>query len=303
MIAVVLGFILGIVLGSFSKAAADRLGKNKSLLGRSYCLRCKREIRWYDLFPIVSFLVLRGKCRYCHSRIPLGDFLTEVTLGIVTAGLFYISLPSDLTPLLSLDWSVGLFAVKIIFMLFITTVATVIFWTDLETGYILDKITYPASIIAVLYLLLISSIQSLNLYQGLQQSTLGKYLLPPYTNYLWVHLQRIWQPAYLAVVTAIALSSFFALLIIVTRGKGMGWGDVKYVFFIGLVLGFPKGLIAVFLAFLLGAFVSMVLIVASKKHFGQTIPFGPFLSLGTIISLFFTPQILNWFLFSLKLGY
>lgn len=303
MVAAVLGFIIGMVLGSFSKAAADRLGKEKSILGRSYCLRCKKTLKWYDLFPILSYLSLKGKCRYCHERIPLGNFLTEVIFGAIAAGVFYLSLPTDLTSLLSWNWSVALLSLSLVFKLFIIVIATIIFWTDLETGYILDKITYPASVVAVLSLIIASSIKSISLYQGLQQSALGKYLLPPHTNYLWFHLQLIWQQALFAVAAGAGMALFFALLIVITRGRGMGWGDVKYVFFIGLALGFPNSLIAVFLAFLLGAVFSVVLILANKKHFGQTIPFGPFLSLGMIAVLFFTPQIINWLLSSLNLGY
>lgn len=288
MLAAVFGFIIGVVLGSFSKAAADRLGKDKTLLGRSYCLNCKHNLRWYDLFPILSFAALRGKCRYCHDKIPVSNFLTEVILGLICAGLFYVSFPSDLSFVLSINWNNELLFLNLLFKLFVIMVATIIFWTDLETGYILDKITYPASIVSVLYLIASSSIQSISLYQGLQQSVLGKYLLPPYTNYLWFHLQLIWQPALFAVLSAFAMSLFFALLIVITRGKGMGWGDVKYAFFMGLALGFPSSVLAVFLAFLSGAVISIVLLLINKKHFGQTVPFGPFEVLGScvFISLF-----------------
>lgn len=85
-------------------------------------------------------------------------------------------------------------------------------------------------------------------------------------------------------------------LIAVTKGKGMGGGDVKLGVLMGLGLGFPQSILAVILAFLSGAIVSLILISGGKKHFGQTIPFGPFLVLGSLITLFWGNRILDWYL-------
>lgn len=85
-------------------------------------------------------------------------------------------------------------------------------------------------------------------------------------------------------------------LILVTGGKGMGGGDVKLGAFLGLMLGFPNALVALMLAFLSGAIISLVLIVLGRKHFGQVIPFGPFLVLGSLIALFWGNQIIDWYL-------
>lgn len=257
MSAAIFGFIIGVVLGSFIKATADRVILNKSLWGRSYCLHCKKRLQWYDLIPLFSCLVLRGKCRYCHRKIPFGDFLTEIILGLVVGVLFWLRVSPVLNPP---------FLSELIFQLFIIVILSLIFIIDLKTGLIPDLVTYPASIIALFYLFLSS---------------------------LW---QGAWTPALWAVLSGLGLAGIFTLLIILTQGKGMGWGDVKYVLFLGLALGFPNSLVAVFLAFLTGAVVSLALIVFGKKHFGQTVPFGPFLSLGALISLLFGSQIINWYL-------
>ena len=76
----------------------------------------------------------------------------------------------------------------------------------------------------------------------------------------------------------------------------MGGGDVKLGAFIGVALGFPGAILALVLAFLSGAIFSVSLIVLGKKHFGQTIAFGPFLVLGSLVTLFWGDQILNWYL-------
>ncbi len=243
LITVAMGFVLGITLGSFVKATADRLVTEESLGGRSHCTSCKKVLAWYDLLPFVSYLLLQGKCRYCHKKIPFDLFLTEVVLGVLTAGLFWINPVPNLS---------------LLFQLFILVVISIVFIVDLKTGYIFDKITYPVSIISGIYALFTQS--------------------------------------YLAFVCGLGLAVLFYLLIIVTKGRGMGFGDVKYVLFLGLALGFPNSLIAVMLSFFIGAIVALFLIVFGKKHFGQTIPFGPFLSLGALITLFWGQQILNWYL-------
>lgn len=282
---VVLGFVIGTILGSFAKALADRLRKQKSLRGRSYCEACKHKLAWYDLFPVFSYFMLKGRCRYCHKKIPFGNFLAEISLGILIAIMLLTSnIPLSL----------------LIFKIFIITILFILFLTDLKTGLLPDKITYPSVGIASGYWLLACGFNSWQLYESLKISPLGKYFLPPYSNYLWTLIYRIWQPALFALLTGIVLSLFFAFLIIITKGKGMGWGDVKFVLFIGIALGFPNSVIAVFLAFLTGAIFSIGLIIFGKKSFGQTIPFGPFLSLGAYIALIWGSEVLNWYLNSFK---
>lgn len=246
LITVAMGFVIGIILGSFVKATADRLMTEESLGGRSRCSHCKEALAWYDLLPLLSYLLLSGKCRYCHKKIPLDVFLTEIILGFVTAGLFWMYVTPNIN------------YINLIFQLFILAVISIVFIVDLKTGYIFDKITYPAIIIAGIYILLSQS--------------------------------------YLAFACGLGFAGLFYLLIVITRGKGMGFGDVKYVFFLGLALGFPNSIVTVMLAFLIGAIFSLFLIVFGKKHFGQTVPFGPFLSLGTLITLFWGTQMIVWYI-------
>lgn len=98
------------------------------------------------------------------------------------------------------------------------------------------------------------------------------------------------------ILTALGIAGFFYALILITKGKGMGGGDVKLGGFIGLGLGFPNGIVAIFLAFLLGAVFSIVALILRKKRLGQHIPFGPFLVLGSLIALFWGNSILDWYL-------
>ena len=90
--------------------------------------------------------------------------------------------------------------------------------------------------------------------------------------------------------------AFFLLLVVFSKGKAMGGGDIKLAVFMGLVLGLSKLAVALFLAFLTGAIVSLILIFVGKKRFGQTIAFGPFLVFGAYVALIWGQQILDWYL-------
>lgn len=296
------GFVIGTILGSFAKAVADRQQKQNSLRGRSYCMSCKHNLAWYDLFPVFSYLILLGKCRYCHKKIPIGNLLAELIMGLLITLLFVIQ-PVDIRLLLNPSLQSGIYILEIIFEVFLITTFFILFLTDLKTGLLPDKITYPSIFITIFYLLSVTSLKSWLLYESLKVNLIGKYFLPPYSGYVWTLIYRLWEPMLYGVLTGALASLFFAVLIIITRGKGMGWGDVKFVLFLGLALGFPNGVVAVFLAFLSGAIFSLVLLALGKKHFGQTIPFGPFLSLGAFIALLWGSQILNWYLNSFRLEY
>ena len=96
------------------------------------------------------------------------------------------------------------------------------------------------------------------------------------------------------IIAAFGAALFFVFIVLVTLGRGMGQGDVVLAFFIGLVLGVKATFLAMFLAFLTGAFISVVLILMGRKKFGNTVPFGPFLVFGFLISLFWSGPILSW---------
>lgn len=291
----VFGFIVGTILGSFVKALVDRTVSEVSLGGRSYCPGCKTTIRWYDLFPVVSFLLLGGRCRHCHKKIPGGIFLTEVVLGILSATVFWSVLPADfISSLATINWQTVLILLELIFKLFVVVILAALLLIDFKTGLLPNKITYPAAAIALVYLSGITALKSWIFYQQLIGNPFGKYLLK--TSYLLDNLQRIWLTAGGHLAAAGLVSLFFVLLIVVTRGRGMGWGDVKYVLFLGLALGFPNIIVAIFLAFLLGSIMALALIFLKRKKFGQTIPFGPFLSLGAFIALLWGDFLVNWYI-------
>lgn len=295
------GFILGLVLGSLVKALSDRSLSKKSFGGRSYCPNCKHKLAWCDLFPIFSYIFLQGKCRYCHEKIGIEYLLVEVSMGILVGFLFWQSF-QNLQPFDSLrslrifDFQFSISVFNLLFKTFFITILAILFLTDLKKMFIPDRIVIPSIFTGAISLLIITIYKIGYLYYYLSLSPIGQKLLPPYSDYFQRHALAAAEPFLYGVLMAILIGGFFLSLIIITRGKGMGGGDVKLGAFMGIMLGFPNALFALVLSFVTGAIFSVGLIIAGKKHFGQTIPFGPFLVLGSLIMLFWGNQIIEWYL-------
>lgn len=285
-------FLIGSIIGSFNNVLIRRLVKDEKITGRSYCPGCHKKLLWYDLIPLVSFLLLGGKCRFCKKRIsflyPLVEFLTALSFSFFTYWF-----------LTNLNSVYGLFnIISFIFWLYIISVLIVVFFTDWLYGIIPDEIVFPSIVTAFIYKLIEASFFVFSTYFSLKNSSspLAKYLLPPYSNYIYQVLERNLTPFLSAFLAALGIALFFYLLIVLTKGRAMGGGDVKFGFLLGLLIGWPLVLVSLFIAFLTGAFLSVLLIIVRKKRFGQTIPFGPFLALSAFISLVFGQEIFNWYI-------
>lgn len=159
-----------------------------------------------------------------------------------------------------------------------------------------DRIILPSIVITLIYFLVSNVIKIVYLYYFLSKSTIGKLLLPPHSLYFQRHVFMTIEPFIYSCLAALAIGGFFLGLIILTKGKGMGGGDVKLGAFLGLGLGFPNSLVALMAAFISGSVIALILVALGKKNFGEQIPFGPFLVFGGITAIFFGEQIINWYL-------
>lgn len=297
----VLGFVAGSILGSLAKALADRSLGKKSFWGRSYCPKCQHKLAWYDLLPVLSYILLGGKCRYCSERIGSEYLLVEVGMGILIGFLFWQSFLNfqsfDSPSLLTTSFQFSIFLLDLFFKTFFITVLAILFITDLKKMFIPDRIVLPALWIGLIFLFSVTLYKIGYLYYYLSQSMVGRLLLPPHSEYFQRHAQVAAEPLIYGILMGFLIGGFFLSLVIITRGKGMGGGDVKLGAFMGLVLGFPQAIFALVLSFFIGAIFAVALIITGKKHFGQTIPFGPFLVLGSLIMLFWGKQIIDWYLY------
>lgn len=288
-----MGFLFGSSLGSFTKVLADRGLKKQGINGRSYCPGCKTTLRWYDLLPVFSFIYLKGKCRYCHKKIGFEYIIVEILSGVLFSLLFF-QLPYSV--FFSKDYfKIFITVEELFFKCFSVCILIAVALTDIKKMLIPDRIILPSIVMATMYLIITTLIKVAYLFYYLNQSSTGKFLIYN-IDYFRRHMFYTAEPLLYSVATAVLIGGFFYSLIIVTRGRGMGGGDVKLGSFIGLILGFPMSLIALLIAFISGSIVGVFLIVSGKKTFGQHIAFGPYLVLGAITVLLYGDKILNWYL-------
>ncbi|HAU98924.1 MAG: Type 4 prepilin-like protein leader peptide-processing enzyme [Microgenomates group bacterium GW2011_GWF2_45_18] len=254
-------FAFGSAIGSFLNVVIYRMTRGESFVyGRSYCDHCKRQLAWYENIPLLSFLALRGRCRTCHKRIDASYPLIEAITGVMFVWWYLIGFTFfqlARAPFTYLQPAFWL-VVGIIFIL--------VFFIDLFKYVIPDVLVVVLSVLALMY-------RSALLIAGIFQ---------PYDYWM-------------AIASAFGFSLLFYALVRITKGRGMGLGDVKFMFPLGLILGFPQTILAVYLAFIIGAVVAVALLVARKKKFGQVVPFAPFLILGSVLSLIWGEPLLSWY--------
>lgn len=251
-------FVFGLTVGSFLNCLIYRLQvKENFLIQRSYCPDCKRTLGWQDLIPLLSFIILRGKCRYCQKPISWQYPLVELTTGALFVFIAWSKLTANNEQLTVLD------IINFGYLLTVICFLIIIFVSDLKYYIIPDKIIYPAIGIAIFYNFV--------------------------TSYFILHTSSFIN----FFISAVLASAFFLLIILISRGKWMGWGDVKLAFFMGFFLGFPNILVALFLAFFFGAIIGIGLILAGRKTLKSEIPFGPFLVAGTFITLFWGKELIQ----------
>ncbi|MBN1692050.1 MAG: prepilin peptidase [Dehalococcoidales bacterium] len=247
--------LAGIAIGSFLNVCIDRLPLGKSLVSPpSHCDACQHRLGLLDNIPIFSYLFLRGRCRYCGAHIPIRVFLVE----FITGGLFLLAF-----------WRYGLTAQFGITALWCCVFMVIIF-IDKEHKLILNVITYPAMVIAVVFLAIHTYVP-------------GAVLMPPEATLIN------------GLISAAALFIFFFLIVLI-RPDAMGMGDTKLVALIGLVSGFPLVVFSMIIGIVLGGIVAVVLLATRKKGRKDVIAYGTFLGIGPIVALIFAPEIINWYL-------
>jgi leader peptidase (prepilin peptidase)/N-methyltransferase len=256
-------FILGLIVGSFINVVVYRLNVAESfVVGRSKCPHCKKQIEWYDNIPLLSFILLKLRCRNCREKIsyqyPLVEFFTGVIFAMIGAKYLIVGDMSTWTP--------------VIYYLGAASALIAIFVYDFLYMEIPGIVLWPAVGWAVAFNLL------------LDWNNAG------FGNNVWSSL------TFSGVLAAFTAFIFFFLLVAVSKEKWMGMGDAYLVILLGLISGWPQILLALMLAFSIGAITGISLIILKKKKMESQVPFAPFLVLGTLISLFFYSEIINWYL-------
>ena len=245
-------FVFGSIIGSFLNVCIYRIPAGLSVVTpRSRCPHCATPIAWYHNIPILSWLLLQGKCAYCSAAVPIRYLLVEALTGALFALFFY---------------RFGFHPVSPVVLLLIAALVAITF-IDLDHQIIPDVISLP----------------------GIPIGFLCSFLVP------WVS----WQESLLGIVLGggslltIALGYEF-----LTKKEGMGFGDVKLLAMLGAFLGWTAIFPIIFIGSLLGTLVGVPLMLVKKADSKLAVPFGPFLSAGALIHLFFIQHfdpVMRWY--------
>jgi len=271
-----LAFIFGTCVGSFLNVVILRFPKGEPIIKkRSYCPSCKKTLAWFDLVPFLSFVFLKGRCRYCGQKISWQYPLVEGATGLLFLFSYLVWLQGSIN-LASLPY--------LLFLFFASSLLFLVFIFDLKYGIIPDGIMLWGVFGWIVYQIIAILAKLASLWLGLRASELGRYMITP--QYFFSQLRFWFQDLLWAVVAGLLVAIFFYALVIITRGRGMGLGDVKFGFLLGLLVSIPKIFTLLFLAFFSGAIVSLILIFLGKKKLKETVPFAPFLSFAALVVLF-----------------
>ena len=248
---IVLLFFLGASIGSFLNVLVSRTVEGKDWVrGRSHCDFCKKPLAWYDTFPLLSFAVYGGKSRCCHKMLSWQHPIVELLTGLLFVwwylmGNVFFQLVSS--PLHTLQAG---------YWLLIGVVLLIVVVADAFYGMVITSPVLLAIVASVAYRVMLFS------HGPMTGQDLGYYL-----------------------GLAVVIGGFFALLHYLTKGRGMGMGDVYVAPLYGLILGWPRAIVALVLSFWIGAIVGVAAVIVGKKKMQGTLPFAPFMVLGIVIAL------------------
>ncbi|MEZ4180636.1 MAG: prepilin peptidase [Candidatus Doudnabacteria bacterium] len=255
----ILCFVYGAAIGSFLNVVILRLPVGKKINGRSVCGNCKHQLGVADLFPVLSYFWLGGKCRYCGSKFSIRYALVEIMTGVLFALSYAWVQPTELVGVLHLlmTWSV-------------IATCIVVFLIDWDHYLILDKVLVWATAGYVVLFFILQLFEFGVTTAGVETLKL----------LLW------------GLLSALPLLFLWA----VSKGRWMGFGDVKLTAYMGVVLGLKAFVVGLFGAFLLGSIVSLPLLLTQKKKLTSKIPFGTFLGICTVLAYFYGQASADWYL-------
>ena len=238
--------ILGLLIGSFLNVCIYRIPREESIsYPPSHCTSCGRKLRWYDLVPVFSFLLLKGRCRSCGERISWRYPIIEFVNCLVYVAVY---VEYGITP-------------EFVKFAFLGSLLIVIGMIDLDTTDVYLKTTLTGFVFGI----------------------------------VWIVYSYFTTGEFLAYIAGGALSGGLIILIILLT-HGMGWGDFEICLIVGIFLGFRLSILMLFLSFLLGGTMGIILLISKKKSRKDYIPFGPYIAAAGIITMLIGTDIINWYL-------
>lgn len=252
--------IIGLILGSFLNSLIFRLEHKIRFRGRSFCPHCKKQISWYDNIPVLSYLVLRGKCRHCQKKISLQYPLVELLTGFLFWG---IALKSNLATATPNE------VAKLVLIFIITFLLLAIGLYDAKTKFVLSQFCYAAALFSLALALL---------------NYKNEWIIDNLSAYFALFF-----------LSALIPTFFFWSLAKISREKWIGAGDADIALPVGLFLGWPKTLVAYYFAFLVGSVFGIAGIIFKKYGLKSQMALGPFLISGAFFAYFWGEKVIDWY--------
>ncbi len=250
----ILIFFIGACFGSFANVCIFRLPRKKSIVyPSSFCPKCRRTIRWYDNIPILSYIFLRGRCRYCRKTISPRYPIVEFAMGLLTLLLY------------EKFWTVGLYCPFLLYFIFVFGLV-IISGIDFETFLVPDIIVLPLIPIG-----LVGALVCANFFF--------------YPSGQWSGVNRLMYSFSGAFTGALIVAILAIIGKIVWKKEAMGGGDLKLLSAIGSFLGWKGVFVSIFFGSITGTIISVALIYSRKKKWDDYVPFGPYLAIGAIIAM------------------
>lgn len=242
-------FVFGTIIGSFLNVRTLRIGFTEVIRDRSACMACEASLAWYDLIPIVSYFLLRGRCRHCGSSVSTQYPLVEFITGALFLATFLMMPPAPSV------WEIAGFGALLLFWASFILILV----TDLR--HTLIPLTFAYLLIASATLVRASEALSLGALAPLSDAALGAFVL----------------------------GSFLACIVALTRGKGMGSGDIYVAVAAGVLFGLVRGIEVMMLSFWIGATTGIILMALKKSVRMKTeLPFAPFMFVASLMGAFMT---------------
>jgi prepilin signal peptidase PulO-like enzyme (type II secretory pathway) len=261
VIPAVFATVVGMVMGSFIDAVVWRIHTKRNFVSdRSECEHCHHKLGVLDLLPVISWLTLGGKCRYCKKPIGTLPVVTELVMG----GLFLVSF---------LYWPLGfetwqgmvLFGFWLIYLVLLG----ILFVYDLRWMLLPDKVVAPLIVLGLID-------------AGLRISLHPQATIIDYITHVALGI--------------VAMAGVYWLLYTVSKGRWVGYGDVKLSIFVGAVLGWQGTLLVLMLANVIGLLVTLPGLISKKLTPKSHVPFGPFIIIAFVIAGLFGDALIRWYL-------
>ena len=242
--------LLGLIVGSFSNVCIYRIPRNESIVyPASHCPKCGKTIKPFDNIPLLSYILLKGRCRNCKSKISIQYPIVELLTGLIYLIIYLIY---------------GL-SIQTLVYIILSSALIIIAFIDLNQQIIPDVISLPGIVIGFIVSFFVPYISFVDSILGI---VVGG-----------------------GIILIIGLGGS-----VIYKKEAMGGGDVKLSAMIGAFLGWRYIIISLFLGFFLGALIGIILIIMKIKKREDVIPFGPFIILGSFITLLWGEKIISWYL-------